>query len=168
MAGIDKLPKNEGDTTMTYNCEIVDQPAQPTLSIRTTTSIKELPQALGRAYGAIGQYLAETGKQPAGAAYAAYFTFEMESMDIEIGFPVASKLPGKGEIQSGEIPAGKIAQTVYTGPYNKIEPAYNALTAYVEQQGHEATGVAYEFYLNDPGEVAPEELLTQIVFRLRE
>jgi effector-binding domain-containing protein len=153
---------------MTYNCELVDQPAQPTLSIRTTTSIKELPQALGKAYGAIGEYLAELGEQPAGAAYAAYFTFEMESMDIEIGFPVASKLPGKGEIQSEEIPAGKIARCLYTGPYKKIKPAYDALTLYVEEQGYEATGVAYEFYLNDPGEVSPEELLTQIVFRLKE
>ena len=153
---------------MTYNCELIDQPAQPTLSIRTTTSIKELPQELGRAYGAIGQYMAQLGEQPSGAPYAAYFTFEMENMDIEIGFPVASSLPGKGEIQSGEIPAGKIAQTLYTGPYKQIEPAYNALTAYVEQQGYEATGVAYEFYLNDPGEVAPEELQTQIVFRLKE
>jgi effector-binding domain-containing protein len=153
---------------MTYNCELVDQAAQPTLSIRTTTSIKELPQELGKAYGAIGQYMGELGEQPAGAPYAAYFTFSMESMDIEIGFPVGGSLPGKGEIQSGEIPAGKIAQTIYTGPYNKIEPAYNALTAFVEQQGYEATGVAYEYYLNDPGEVAPEELLTQIVFRLKD
>ncbi len=153
---------------MTYKCELVDQTAHPTLSIRTTTSIKELPQELGKAYGAIGQYMGELGEQPAGAPYAAYFTFSMESMDIEIGFPVGGSLPGIGEIQSGEIPAGKIAQTIYTGPYNKIEPAYNALTAFVEQQGYEATGVAYEFYLNDPGEVAPDELLTQIVFRLKQ
>ena len=152
---------------MTYNCELIDQPAQPTLSIRTTTSIKELPNELGRAYGAIGQYLGQLGEQPTGAPYAAYFTFDMESMDIEIGFPVKSTLPGQDEIQSGEIPAGKVAQCLYTGPYNKIEPAYNALTAYVEEQGYEATGVAYEFYLNDPGEVEPEQLLTQIVFRLK-
>jgi effector-binding domain-containing protein len=91
----------------------------------------------------------------------------MESMDIEIGFPVKSTLHGQDEIQSGEIPAGKVAQCLYTGPYNKIEPAYNALTAYVEEQGYKATGVAYEFYLNDPGEVEPEQLLTQIVFRLK-
>lgn len=153
---------------MTYKCELVDQPAQPTLSIRTTTSLKELPQELGRAYGAIGQYMAQLGEQPAGAPYAAYFTFSMENMDIEIGFPVGGSLPGKGEIQAGEIPAGKIARCLYTGPYKKIEPAYNALTAYVEEQGHKTTGVAYEFYLNDPAEVAPEELLTQIVFRLEQ
>jgi len=152
---------------MTYECEIINQPLQPTLAIRTTTSIKELPNELGKAYGAIGQYLAELGEQPTGAPYAAYFTFSMESMDIEIGFPVSGPLPGKDEIESSEIPAGKVARCLYTGPYNKIEPAYNALTAFIEEQGYESTGVAYEFYLNDPGEVTPEELLTQIVFRLK-
>jgi effector-binding domain-containing protein len=73
--------------------------------------------------------------------------------------------------QSGntwEIPGGKLAQCLYIGPYNKIEPAYNALTEWVKENGYEATGVAYEFYLNDPGEVAPEELLTQIVFPLKD
>ena len=152
---------------MTYECEIINQPLQPTLAIRTTTSIKELPNELGKAYGAIGQYLAELGEQPTGAPYAAYFTFSMESMDIEIGFPVSGPLPGKDEIESSEIPAGKVARCLYTGPYNKIEPAYNALTAFIEEQDYESTGVAYEFYLNDPGEVTPEELLTQIVFRLK-
>ncbi|GAF78849.1 unnamed protein product, partial [marine sediment metagenome] len=39
---------------MSYKCELVEQPPQPTLSIRTTTNIKNLPQELGKAYGAIG------------------------------------------------------------------------------------------------------------------
>jgi effector-binding domain-containing protein len=152
---------------MDYNCELIDQPPQPTLFIRTNTSIKELPQALGKAYAAIGEFMAELGEQPAGAAYAAYFNFDMKDIDVEIGFPVASALPGKDPIQSGELPTGKIARCLYQGPYNKIEPAYNALTAWVEEQGYEATGVSYEFYLNDPGDVSPEELLTQVVFPLK-
>ena len=44
--------------------------------------------------------------------------------------------------------------------------AYNALAAWVEAEGHTPTGVAYEFYLNDPGEVAPEEIQTEIAFPL--
>lgn len=152
---------------MTYQCELVDQPAQSTLSIPVTTTIKELPEELGKAYGVIGQYLGQLGQQPAGAPYAAYLSWGGDDFEVEIGFPVASSLPAKEHIQSGEIPAGKYARTEYTGPYNKIEPAYNALTAWVEEHGHEVTGVAYEFYLNDPGEVSPEELLTRIVFPLK-
>lgn len=153
---------------MAYNCELIEQPPQPTLSIRTTTNIKNLPQELGKAYGTISQYLGQLGEQPAGAPYAAYFNWDMSNLEIEIGFSVSSSLPAKDNIQSGEIPAGRYARCIYTGPYNKIEPAYNALTAWVKENGCEATGVAYEFYLNDPGEVSPDDLMTQIVFPLKE
>lgn len=153
---------------MTYKCELVEQPLQPTLSIRTTTTLKELPQELGRAYAAIGKYLGQLSEQPAGAAYAAYFSWGGENFDVEIGFPVSKSLPGKDEINATEIPGGKLARCLYTGPYRKIEPAYTALTKWVEENGYEATGVAYEFYVSDPGEVPEEELQTQIVFPLKE
>jgi len=153
---------------MPYKCEVVEQPPQSTLSIRTTTHVKDLPQELGKAYGAIGQYLGQLGEQPAGAPYAAYFNMDMSNLEVEIGFPVSKALPSKDAIQSGEIPAGTYARCLYTGTYNEIEPAYNALTAWVKENGHETTGVAYEYYLNDPGEVDPLELLTQIVFPLKE
>ena len=56
---------------------------------------------------------------------------------------------------------------IYTGPYNKIEPAYNALTEWAERKGYETSGIAYESYLDDP-EVTPlEELKTQILFLLK-
>ena len=48
-----------------------------------------------------------------------------------------------------------------------VSPAYEALSAWIEENGYEPTGVAYEFYLNDPGEVPPEELMTQISFPLK-
>lgn len=153
---------------MSYKCEVVEQPPQPTLSIRTTTHVKDLPQELGKAYGAIGQYLGQLGEQPTGAPYTAYFNMDMSNLEVEIGFPVSSALPDKDKIQSGEIPGGKIARCLYTGPYNEIEPAYTDLTAWVKENGYEATGVAYEFYLNDPGEVAPPDLMTQVVFPLKE
>ena len=152
---------------MTYNCELFEQSPQPTLSIRTTTTIKELPQELGKAYGTIGQYLGQLGEQPAGAPYAAYFNWDSKDFDVEIGFPVSGTFSEKDDIKSSEIPGGKLARCLYTGPYNKIEPAYNALTAWVKENGYEATGVAYEFYLNDPGETPQEELMTQIVFPLK-
>jgi len=32
---------------------------------------------------------------------------DMENLDVEMGFTVGRPLPGKGEIQAGEVPAGK-------------------------------------------------------------
>jgi effector-binding domain-containing protein len=45
-----------------------------------------------------------------------------------------------------------------------MEPAYTALTKWIEDNGYQATGVAYEWYLNDPREAAPAQ--TQIALPL--
>ena len=38
---------------MAYNCELKDQPAQPTLSIRTRTAVQNLPEVIGKSFGEI-------------------------------------------------------------------------------------------------------------------
>ena len=151
---------------MSYNCKLVEAAPQPTLSIRTTTSVQELPQELGKSYGAIAQYLGELGEQPVGAPFAGYFNMDMSNLEVEIGFPVSGELPDRGDIQAGEIPGGKVATCIYTGPYGGIGLAYEALSHWMEENGYQPTGVAYEVYLNDPDETPPEELLTRIMFPL--
>ena len=152
---------------MSYKCEFKEQPAQPVLSVRTTTSVHELPLALGKAYGAIAQYLGELGEQPAGPPFAAYYSMDMQALDVEAGFPVARALPGNVEILAGEIPGGTLATVLHTGPYNQCRAAYEALAQYVKDNGREASGVAYEMYLNDPQQVLPQELQTLVVFPLK-
>jgi effector-binding domain-containing protein len=152
---------------MPYHCEVKEQHAQPTLVIRTRTPVQELPTVIGGAYGAIAQYLGELGEPPAGPPFTAYFNQDMQNLDVEIGFPVSRALPGRGEIHASEIPGGKVATCLYTGPYSGMEPAYNALFQWMEANGYQATGVAYEVYLSDPDETPPEELQTQIVFPVK-
>jgi effector-binding domain-containing protein len=152
---------------MSYECEIKEQATVPTLTIRGRTAVQNLPQLLGESYTAIGAYLAELGEQPAGPPFCAYYNMDMQDLDVEIGFAVAEKLPGRGDIQAGELPAGTIGSCIFIGPYVEMETAYEALASYVTEQGHEPTGVAYEFYLNDPTEVPVEESVTQIVYTLK-
>jgi effector-binding domain-containing protein len=153
---------------MSYKCDVKEQATQPTLAIRTRTAVQELGRVLGEAYGTIAQYLGQLGEQPAGPPFAAYYNMDMQDLDVEIGFPVARELPSQGDIQASEIPGGKVATCLYTGPYSDIEPAYNALSRWVEENGYGTTGVAYEVYLSDPQETPPEELQTQIVFPLKQ
>ena len=152
---------------MSYECELVERPLQPTLYIRTRTTVQELPQRLGQAYGAIAQYLAELGETPAGPPYAGYYNMDMQDLDVEMGMPVSRALAGKGEIKAGQLPMGQAATTVHVGPYDAIEPAYNALMGWMAEQGHQGAGVAYELYLNDPAQTPPDQLRTQIIFPLK-
>ena len=152
---------------MTYQCEIKDQPAQPTLSIRTRSAASQLTQLFGQTFGAIMQYLGELGEYPVGAPFGAYYNMDMQDLDIAIGFPVSKPLPDRGEIKSGALPAGKIAVTLHIGPYDAIAPAYEALTQYMQANGCTPSGIAYEFYLSDPQTTPPDQIQTQIMFPLK-
>ena len=152
---------------MTYNCEIKEQAAQPTLTIRTRTPVAQMPQVLGQAFGAIAQYLAALGEEPAGPPFVAYYNMDMQDLDIEVGFTVSRAVAGRDNIKPGELPAGTTGTCIHKGPYGEVGPAYTALTEWIKAHGHEASGVAYEFYLNDPCETPPQELLTRVVFPLR-
>lgn len=151
---------------MTYKCEVKEQVAQPALSIRTRTPVQDLPQVLGKGYGAITQFLGELQEQPAGPPFAIYYNMDMQNLDVEFGFPVFRKLAGKDDIQASETPDGKVATCLYTGSYSEMESAYTALSQWVKDNGYRATGVAYEMYLNDPDRTPPQELQTQIAFLL--
>ena len=135
---------------MSYEIKLLDLPEQPTLSIRATQAVGDLPQFFGHVYGSIMQYLGELGANPSGMPFATYYNLDMQHMDVEAGFPVAKPLPAKGEIQASRIPAGKYVSTVHVGPYDACQPAYDALAEWAKQNGHEPNGIAYEYYLNDP------------------
>ncbi len=145
---------------MSYQCELKEWSAQPTLAIRTRAAVQDLPRVFGEVYGAIGRYLGELGEPPGGPPFAAYHNMDMQDLDIEIGFPVTRELPGRDDIQPGQLPGGEVATCLHTGPYSSLHAAYNALTQWIEEHGYEATGVAYEVYLSDPQETPPDRQQT--------
>ena len=152
---------------MNYPCSIKDQEAQPYLAIRVRTSVKELPARLGQSYGAMMAYLGQLGKQPAGMPFSGYYNQDMEDLDVEIGIPTAEILDGLGDIYGAEISAGQVAECLYTGPYNRMQPAYDQLIEFMAEQGVEPVGIAYERYIDDPAVVPQSERRTLIVFPLK-
>ncbi|MCW5880337.1 MAG: GyrI-like domain-containing protein [Anaerolineae bacterium] len=152
---------------MSYQCELYEQAAQPTLSVRLRLPVQDLGATMGRVYPAIAQYLAELGEPMAGAPFAAYYNMDMADLDTEIGIPVARLLPGRDDIMPGEMPAGRVARCVYTGPYSGLRPAYDALGAFCAEQGVTPTGVAYEIYIDDPGEKPAAELRTIVALAVQ-
>jgi len=152
---------------MEYRFELLDRPAQPALVVRTRAPVQSLPQVVGQAYGAIMQVAGQLGVQPSGAPFVAYYNMDMADLDMEIGFPFERKLTGKGNVLAGEIPGGRAAACLHVGPYDQVSAAYEALQQWMQANGHVPTGVAYEFYLNDPQATPPAELQTRLVFPLK-
>jgi len=114
-------------------------------------------------------YLAELGEQPAGMPYAGYRevrNMDMQNMDVEIGYPVARNLPGRGEIEASSLPGGPVASVTHIGPYNQLGAAYEALAAWTHEQGCGTTNTAYELYYNSPLTTPPEQLRTEVFLPL--
>ena len=152
---------------MNYQCKLTNRDAQPTLVVRKRAPVQQLPQVLGQAWGAIMQYAGRNGLMPAGPPYVAYHNMDMQNLDLEIGFPFAKKASGEGEVEAGVLPAGKAVECLHVGPYDKVAGAYEALQKWLDENHKTATGIAYEFYLNDPQTTRPEDLQTRVVFPLK-
>ena len=152
---------------MGYIFQIIETEAHPALLIRLVTSVGNLPNEVGRVYSSIIAYLAGKGEQPLGPAFIAYYNMDMERLEVEIGFPVAKEIAGKGDIISGQIPAGKKATCFYKGPYCDMDSSYEDLAKWINDRGYVPAGVVYEFYYNSPEEVPESELLTKIEFLLK-
>ena len=152
---------------MSSKFEVKDIPTRITLSVKTRSPVQNLPQVLGEIYGGIMTYLGELGEYPSGPPFVIYYNMDMQDLDIEVGFVVPKRIPAKDKMKPSEIPAGKYATTVHVGPYETMEPTYNALNKWITDKGHETEGIAIELYFNDPNEVGPENTRTGIELLLK-
>jgi hypothetical protein len=65
-----------------------------------------------------------------------------------------------------EIPAGHYALTFHMGPYQKVGDAYKRIYSWAQEQGVQLGSKSYEYYLNDPKKVSPQNLETRILVPL--
>jgi AraC family transcriptional regulator len=117
-------------------------------------------------------FITEKGIPPAGppiylwhegTVEAAFAADAAGTADIEIVVPVAGKFPPVGDISCYQLPGGRMARVMHRGPYLECTTTYKRLFTWIREQGLEITGPIREIYHNDPREVKPEEILTEIL-----
>lgn len=151
---------------MDGNFAVTEWTGQGAVVVRAQTSGAQLPDLLGETYGRMMGYLGGLGMEPSGAPFVAYHNMDMSNMDVEIGLPVAQPVDGAGDIAYVTLPSGKVAVAMHKGPYDMLRATYDAMSAWMHEESLQPTGVAYEMYISDPGDTAPEALLTQVAFPL--
>ncbi len=87
-----------------------------------------------------------------------------ENADIEVVFPISEFIETveDEEIRVYDLPGGKMAKIVHKGPYEECTLTYEKLFSWIAENGKRIVGPVREVYLNDPREVQPEEILTEI------
>jgi effector-binding domain-containing protein len=125
---------------------------QPTAVRRAMIDVTEIGNWLGATYHAVVTFLATHDLVPSGPPFARYHPVGQGRFRAEAGFPVAREIETDDDVSASVLPGGLVATTLHVGPYDAMEPAYQALASWVGEHGGETTGDAWEVYLSDPND----------------
>ena len=107
-------------------------------------------KVFGPAVGELMTALAAQGVEPVGAVFAHHLKMSPDTFDFELGVKVASPVKASGRVKPGELPAGKVARTIYHGPYDGLPSAWGASDQWMQTNGHEQAGNLWELYSVGP------------------
>ncbi len=142
--------------------------AQPYVGIRATTTMDKLAAIMGQLFGEVHGYLQRCGQEPAGMPFSIYHSMEGDTVELECGMPVGSRMDGTDRVQPGQLPCGTTATVTHLGPYDDLPRTWTALTEWIRSQGLEAAGAPWEVYVTDPGaETDQSKWRTDIFFPVR-
>jgi AraC family transcriptional regulator len=139
--------------------------------VTAATIMKTGPyEQVGETIAALLKWVQEKGVEVSGPPFGVYHdnpeTVPPESTRFEAGIPVPEGTEDDEEAGVAVKTWGGMlaAKTLYTGPYDQVGPTYGSLGEWVFANGYRIAGPAVEFYLNDPNQVPPEFLQTQVCF----
>ncbi|MEA5003486.1 MAG: GyrI-like domain-containing protein [Christensenella sp.] len=141
----------------TQEVKLIDTKPFELVSVRDVIAIKDFDKLFGRAM----KKIAKNGLSCRGGVIAMYHgeEFDPEHTDAEVGAIV----PHKSEV-SRTIPGGQCAMAAHLGSYTNLGETYGAIVKWIEDNGYGIIGDPYEKYLNNPHEVAEDDLVTEIYF----
>ena len=147
--------------------EIRAIPHQHTAAMVMSVPTAEIGDAMSKAFPAIFHAITAAGATPVGPPLARYFTFGEAIIEFECAVPVASPFAGHGEIKPSSVGGGDAVVCTHIGPYDTIGQTWEAMMAWVGEQGRTPGGAGWESYLTDPGdEPDPAKWVTEVCMPL--
>jgi len=122
------------------------------LALRRTVPMEGLPDFFDEAFTGVG---AAAGPAIAGPPFAQYHSVDPAAVDVEVVFPIAGPVTAPANMQVLDLPAGEAAQVLHIGPYDAMEPVYQAIEAWMTEKGRTAGGPPREVYLTSPADGLP-------------
>lgn len=137
---------------MASEVEIKEVASQPVLSVRARVPMSEIAGFMGGAFGEMFPYLFQMGARPAGPPLSIYYDpeFSAAGMDMEVCVPVDKVLEPAGRLGSRVLEGGRMVSILHAGPYEEVGKAYEALGAYLKENGLESAGPPREVYIVGP------------------
>ncbi len=148
---------------------VKEVPALRVLTRRGTGTYGEtIPRMIGEIFGALAP---RNGREPAFRVAGPLMTiyhdneYREQDADLEVALPVTGRVEVENPaMELRTLPATRVVSVLYTGPYEGISSAHEAVFGAVRTLGLEWNGPAREIYLNDPNRVGEEELMTEVQY----
>ncbi len=86
-----------------------------------------------------------------------------EDLKWDIGFPIAEEANVQAPLKKVQFNFTKAAVYLYTGPYEQMDKLYEQMIKFIDENGYKMVWPSCEKYLNNPSEVKPEELKTEVI-----
>jgi len=100
--------------------------------------------------------------------YCTFFNNTMEvppeELHCEIGIPFIGEALEDSRVTIKKISPHCVVSTIHKGAYEQTEQVYLILMEYAVEKGYLIAGPVTEVYLNNPDEVYPSKLLTEVRF----
>lgn len=148
----------------TYQIEQRRLTTATTAVVRSSLLVSEIPAFMGHAFGSVAQILASQGIPLVGPPFARYHHVDGDRFSVEAGFPTTTAVFPTDDVVASSLPAGPAAVMTYVGPYDEMQPAYEALAEWIVRNGGTPAGAPWEVYFTDPSEETdPQKWRTEIV-----
>ena len=130
--------------------EITTTNVEEAAVIRLTVPRSEMRKVFGPAVGELMAALAAQGIEPVGAVFAHHLKMSPDTFDFELGVRVSAPVKAAGRVKPGQLPAVKVARTVYSGPYEGLPSAWGEFNNWMKANGHKQAENLWEVYSVGP------------------
>ncbi len=130
--------------------QIVQTAPQLTATIHLTVPRTDIQKVMGPGIRDLNAAVAAQGIAVTGPWFTHHFRRPAETFDFEICLPVASAVAPADRMKPGQLPAAKVARTIYQGGYEGLGSAWAELQAWITANGHTPNKDLWECYLAGP------------------
>jgi effector-binding domain-containing protein len=131
----------------------------------------EISAALAAAYGKVLGFVSTNGLQLAGQPLAITNYRDDRGFGFDAGIPVDGN-PGRGAgpdsaVRMGETYGGRVVLAVHVGAYEHLQQTTDKVAAFAAAHDLHPNGRPWEVFVSDPGNVAEQDLVTEIYYPVK-
>ena len=164
---------------MVEEITIETREAQNAVEVAAETHLWQIPKVLAAGFATARAQIERGEAEVEGMPYARYLEIDWNDLlgkgafgqliefafgkqKMRIGMFSSAMVSSEGEAIATQIPAGRYVTTIHRGAYHKVGDTYRRIVQWAAENGVELADSSLENYIDDPSEMAMEDVRTQV------